>query len=218
MAKRVQAPQSEAIEEELNRIRKELRELRYENKKMKAIIAQQQKEIRERDEFPILRPPLAARDKNPTWTREMARREQTPERETLPPQTETNTSVGASLEWDHEVGPYEDESMDLDLSGPSQQQIPEKRRRLTKRNEESTARRADSPLPPPPGTKSSGQRGGEGKDRTDNLTNKLDWLVEEIMQIKKVIGKGKKRNPRQKASVTAEKKEKRCDKEKEGGR
>lgn len=62
LAKRVQGPQSETIEEELNRIRKELKELKYENKKMKSIIAQQQKEIKEKDEFPILRPPLAARN------------------------------------------------------------------------------------------------------------------------------------------------------------
>lgn len=92
LAKRVQAPQSEAIEEDF-KIRKELRELRYENKKMKAIIAQQQKEIRERDEFPILRPPLAARDK-------IRRREGSSERsDTISKkvtQMKTNTSMGVT--------------------------------------------------------------------------------------------------------------------------
>lgn len=62
LAKRMQAPQNKTIEEEMARFRKEIKELKYENRKMKAIVAQQQREMRERDEFPILRPSCKRKD------------------------------------------------------------------------------------------------------------------------------------------------------------
>lgn len=101
LAKRVQGPQTNGVDEELDRIRKELRDLKYESSKMKAIIARQQKEIRERDEFPILRPPLAAREGNRA-TLEEERRQRSMRNSAGKELTrmETNTSAGVPSDWD----------------------------------------------------------------------------------------------------------------------
>lgn len=191
LARRVQTPQSEAVEEELNRIRKELRELRYENKKMKAVIAQQQKEIRE-GRSPILRPPLAARERNLTQTKDGSRR--TPEREeTLTNReltcTETNTSVGPMSEWERDVEPSEGTAMDLDLDGPSRQRTSRKRRRNEDKNETKTETDNRKRKSPVHATSPASRRCREERDQADDINKKLNWLVDEIMQIKRSIGK-----------------------------
>lgn len=152
LAKRVQGPQSSGVAEELDRIRKELRDLKYENNKMKAIIARQQREIREKDEFPILRPPLAVRGKNLTVTEEESRQRHTRAR------TETNTSAGAPSDWD---GPWDDDTMTVDeLPDESPERPPGKKRRkrINKRKEtevdegsdEGWGEHASRALRPPP--------------------------------------------------------------------
>lgn len=43
---------------------------------------------------------------------------------------------------------------------------------------------------------SPGQRAGKRKERNDDISDKLDWLVEEIMEIKRTIGKKKEEDTR----------------------
>lgn len=64
LARKTQTPQAETVEETIESFRKEIKELKYQNKKMQLQLTHYQKELRERDEFPILLPPLAAREKD----------------------------------------------------------------------------------------------------------------------------------------------------------
>lgn len=195
LAKRVQNPQASGVDEELDR-RKELRGLKYENIKMKVIIARQQQEIRERDEFPLFRPPLAARDRALAMQNDERR-----ERRELT-LTETNTLIGAPFDREREERPEREDTETLD--DPPAMHPSEKRRkkkinkREGRRNDEGSNGEEEetrfvvppplSPLPPPKTPWPSGRR---KETQSSEIMSKLDWLMEEIVKIKKTLGEKK---------------------------
>lgn len=157
---------------------------------MKMIVAQQQREIRERDEFPILRPPLAAR------------REMTKEKRIL---TEMETSAGPS-EW-------EDNSRDVAASRHDEQETeaeshpemkmteertasPKKEKKIIRGSDERDGGEEEVPcfkVPRlPPATPSSARTLKRRKERInkgneEELTRKIDWMMREMETLKEII-------------------------------
>lgn len=92
-------------------------------------------------------------------------------------------------ERERDVEPSEGTAMDLDLDGPSRQRTSTKRRRNEDKNEtrtETDNRKRKSPVH---ATSPASRRSREERDQADDINKKLDWLVDEIMQIKRSIGK-----------------------------
>lgn len=180
LAKRAQLPQAEAVEEEMEKFRKEIRDLKYNNKKMQAQLAQCQKELRERDEFPVILPSLAAR-------KETVKRKEVPRERSPAPTTEMDTSVGPS-DWDDVSGLVTDELRrpetenevaenieEMDIVEDSMMERMEKeegrRRIMEKRGEPQARAPPPTSMPPPP----QGKRKEKGrKDKNEDIEKRLE--------------------------------------------
>lgn len=183
----------------MEKFRKEIRELKHNNKKMQLQLTQCQKELRERDEFPIILPTLAARTKT-------ARRAEVPRERSPAPTTEMDTSVGPS-DWDDvsglemdkqhasgkekEVISNMEEEMDIiefSTTGGGAREEEGRRRSMGERGEPYV--RASPPpatLAPPQSPRKGKEKEKGNKNKKEDIERRLEWLMEELANLRRDI-------------------------------
>lgn len=194
---------------------------------MQLQLAQCQKELRERDEFPIILPTLATRARTAKKTIEL--REKSPV-----PITEGDTSIGPS-EWDDASGITMDRQQvpkrkekeinkdmgDMDVETVGYSTTENKEREEEGRKGRSAGEGGVPPMgpPPPPITPPPSQSLRKRKDREkrnkrEDMEKKLEWLMEEVIKLGRDIrGENMNSSPITRKERTTQKREEEKDKE-----